>query len=129
MVPNDDIAMINHHGAHVKYCLKLGLTRRPAPSDCTLYCFINASRGSPFLSLLSSFRAKFPSYVVSYRRHVSERQSKCFKKITLSLFVMGNVGRVEYFRNSIPCPLPGAATGQVQRSDSFLNKSSLRHHM
>jgi len=73
--------------------------------------------------------AKFPSYVVSYRRHVSERQSNCFKKITLSHFVMGNVGCVVYFRNSIPPPLPRAATGQVQRSDSFMNKSSLRHHM
>jgi hypothetical protein len=56
-------------------------------------------------------------------------KSNSFKKITLSHFVMGNVGCVVYFRNSIPRPLPGAATGQVQRSDSFMNKSSLRHHM
>jgi Zn ribbon nucleic-acid-binding protein len=134
MVPNDDIAMINHHGARVKYCLKLGLTRRSASKTARTHththdCFINACRDSPFLPLLSSFRAKFPSYVVSYRRHVSERQSECFKKIALSSFVMGNVECVVCFRNSIPCPLPGAATGQVQRSDSFMNKSSLRHHI
>jgi len=28
MVPNEDTAMINHHGARVKYCLKLALTWR-----------------------------------------------------------------------------------------------------
>jgi len=69
-----------------------------------------------------------PMWLATVVTFLNDNQ-KYFKKITLSRFVKGNVGCVVYFRNSIPCPLPGAATGQVQRSDSFMNKSSLRHHM